>query len=60
MCIRDRSSSTAEYQPGATYTNNASATLYAVWQAKQIEVTFVRNTSSTDNTLSLIHIYKQK
>ncbi len=46
----NKSSSTAEYQPGATYTNNASATLYAVWQAKQIEVTFVRNTSSTDNT----------
>ena len=46
----NKSSSTAEYQPGATYTNNASATLYAVWQDKQIEVTFVRNTSSTDNT----------
>ena len=43
-------SSTAEYQPGGTYTNNASITLYAVWTAKQVEVTFVRNTSSTDNT----------
>ena len=46
----NKNSSTAEYQPGAIYSNNESVTLYAVWKAKQVEVTFVRNTSSTDNT----------
>ena len=45
-------SSTAEYQPGATYTNNASATLYAVWITNQYTLTVNPNGGTWNNTTS--------
>ena len=44
------SATTAQYQPGGKYTANSGATLYAIWKAKQIKVTFYRNQNSSDNT----------
>ena len=44
------SATTAQYQPGGKYTANSGATLYAIWKAKQITVTFYRNQNSSDNT----------
>ncbi len=37
------SATTATYQPGASYTNNASITLYAVWKANTYTVTYHAN-----------------
>ena len=31
------------YQPGGSYTNNSAVTLYAVWQAGQVTITFNNN-----------------
>ena len=44
------SATTAQYQPGGKYTVNSSATLYAIWKAKQVTVTFYRNQNGSDNT----------
>ena len=44
------SATTAQYQPGGKYTANNSATLYAIWKAKQVTVTFYRNQNGSDNT----------
>ena len=41
---------TATYAKGATYTENKTATLYAVWQVKTVKVTFMRNIDSSDTT----------
>ena len=40
--------STVAYQPGGTYSFSASRTIYAVWKAKTITVTFKRATNSSD------------
>lgn len=40
------SATSATYQPGATYTSNASVTLYAVWQIKTYTVTYNANGGS--------------
>lgn len=44
------SATTAQYQPGGKYTANGNATLYAVWKAKQVKVTFYRNQNGSDST----------
>lgn len=44
------SSGGVAYNSGGTYSANSNITLYAVWQAKTVTVTFYRNTSSGDTT----------
>lgn len=44
------SSGSVAYSGGSTYSANSNITLYAVWQAKTVTVTFYRNTSSSDTT----------
>ena len=36
------------YAAGSNYTANGNATLYAMWKAKTVQVTFHRNTNSSD------------
>ena len=38
---------TAQYQPGGTYSANANATLYAVWKANTVDVTSVSLNATT-------------
>ena len=44
------SATTAQYSAGGKYTANSGATLYAIWKAKQVTVTFYRNQNGSDNT----------
>ena len=44
------SATTAQYSAGGKYTANSGATLYAIWKAKQVAVTFYRNQNGSDNT----------
>lgn len=44
-------SGSVKYAAGGTYSDNASVTLYAVWEAITITVTFHRNTSDGDTTV---------
>ena len=44
------SATTAQYSSGGKYTANSGATLYAIWKAKQVTVTFYRNLNSDDTT----------
>ena len=46
----NKSATTAQYQSGGKYTANSGATLYAIWKAKTVTVTFYRNQNSSDNT----------
>ena len=46
----NKDATTAQYQPGGKYTANSGATLYAIWKAKQVTVTFYRNLNSDDTT----------
>lgn len=47
-------SGSVEYAAGATYSANASVTLYAVWKAVTITVTFHRNQSSDDTATKTV------
>ena len=40
------SATTAEYQPGWSYTNNANVTLYAIWKANTYTITYDANGGS--------------
>ena len=46
----DSNATTATYAEGATYTENKTVTLYAVWKVKTVKVTFMRNIDSSDTT----------
>ena len=43
---------TATYQPSQNYSANANLPLYAIWKAKQVTVTFYRNSDGNDTTTS--------
>ena len=40
------------YNPNDKYKANSGATLYAIWKAKQVTVTFYRNQNGSDNTMA--------
>ena len=48
----NKNSSTAEYQPGAIYSNNESVTLYAVWKINSYSLTVNPNGGTWNNTTS--------
>ena len=56
------SATTATYQPGGTYSNNKSITLYAVWKINKVNIKFSTNsgTVQTSSTNASGNIYKWK
>ena len=56
------SATTATYQPGGTYSNNKSITLYAVWKINKVNIKFSTNsgTVQTSSTNASGKIYKWK
>lgn len=50
----NKSSTTAEYSKGATYSKNESATLYAVWSLKNVTVNFDPQKGTTDTTSKVV------
>ena len=56
------SATTATYQPGGTYSNNKSITLYAVWKINKVNIKFSTNsgTVQTSSTNVSGNIYKWK
>ena len=56
------SATTATYQPGGTYSDNKSITLYAVWKINKVNIKFSTNsgTVQTSSTNASGNIYKWK
>ena len=56
------SATTATYQPGGTYSDNKSITLYAVWKINKVNIKFSTNTGTvqTSSTNASGNIYKWK
>ena len=56
------SATTATYQPGETYSDNKSITLYAVWKINKVNIKFSTNsgTVQTSSTNASGNIYKWK
>ena len=56
------SATTATYQPGGTYSDNKSITLYAVWKINKVNIKFSTNSGSvqTSSTNASGNIYKWK
>lgn len=56
----NRNAGTAQYNPGSSYTANASATLYAIWKLNKYNVTFDASTNGgqlEDGAGSVIVVY---